>query len=163
MSTSTVNLRLGQPSDFVPIVSLERSTENAPHWAPATYIAILAAEAVPHRCLIVAEKSGSIAGFAVGLLQPAEQNHCTAELESIAVAASARRSGIGRALCTAVIDWARSSRASEMILEVRATSAAATALYSSLGFSLIGRRPRYYHNPQDDALIMRLSLEQFGS
>lgn len=159
MTPPQVQLRPGSSSDFVAIVNLERSTANAPHWAPATYVTILGAEASPQRRLIVAEASGSIVGFAVGLLQPASDDApCAAELESVAVAASARRAGIGRALCTAVIHWARSSGASEVILEVRATGAAAIALYSSLGFKQAGRRRRYYRDPSDDALIMRLPL-----
>ncbi len=69
-----------------------------------------------------------------------------------------RRSGIGRALCAAVLDWCRLQAATEIVLEVRAASAGAIALYSSLGFAEIGSRPRYYHDPEDDALLMRLPL-----
>jgi len=133
-------------------VALERAIATAPHWSPATYVAILSAEAGPQRCLIVAESSGSLVGFAVGSLQPER----VAELESIAVAASARRAGIGRALCKAIVNWCRDQGATQVVLEVRATSAAAIALYVSLGFTQIGRRPGYYREPKDDALIMRL-------
>ena len=146
------HLRPGLPTDFVGIVALERAIETAPHWSPATYVAILSAEAGSQRCLVVAEASGSLVGFAVGSLQPER----VAELESIAVAASARRAGVGRALCIAIIDWCRDQGATEVVLEVRATSAAAIALYVSLGFTQIGRRPGYYRVPKDDALIMRL-------
>ena len=82
-----------------------------------------------------------------------------AELESVVVSASYRRAGIGRALCRAVLDWSRSQGATELVLEVRAASSAAIALYASLGFTLAARRPRYYRDPGDDALLMRLQLE----
>jgi len=85
-----------------------------------------------------------------------------AELESVVVSASARRSGIGRALCRAVLDWCRTNGASEVVLEVRASSAAAVALYASLGFTTTARRPCYYQDPADDALLMRLPLPPNG-
>ena len=87
---------------------------------------------------------------------------CIAELESVVVSANARRAGIGRALCSAVLDWSRSQGASEAVLEVRAASSAAIALYASLGFTLAARRPRYYRDPCDDALLMRMDLQSNG-
>ena len=82
-----------------------------------------------------------------------------AELESVVVSDSYRRAGIGRALCRAVLDWSRTQDATEVVLEVRAASSAAIALYAALGFTLAARRPRYYRDPNDDALLMRLQLE----
>jgi ribosomal protein S18 acetylase RimI-like enzyme len=83
-----------------------------------------------------------------------------AELESVVVSDSYRRTGIGGALCRAVFDWARSQGATELVLEVRAASSAAIALYAALGFTLAARRPRYYRDPADDALLMRLQLKR---
>jgi ribosomal-protein-alanine N-acetyltransferase len=94
------------------------------------------------------------------LLHPAANG--TAELESVAVSESVRRTGIGRALCSTVLDWCRTRGATEIVLEVRATSAGAIALYTALGFTETGRRPRYYLDPADDALIMRRPLESDG-
>jgi [ribosomal protein S18]-alanine N-acetyltransferase len=144
------HLRSAQPSDLEAIVALERITENAPHWPPSAYAAILDDAASP-RCLIVAEAAGNLAGFAVGLIHPD-----TAELESVVVAANSRHTGIGRALCMAVLDWSLSRHVSEIALEVRASSIGAIALYTSLGFAETGRRPRYYREPEDDAVLMRL-------
>ena len=76
------------------------------------------------------------------------------------MAPSAQRAGIGRALCCAVLDWCRSNRATEVVLEVRAGSAGAIALYAGLGFTQAGSRPRYYRDPDEDALIMRLRLDR---
>jgi ribosomal-protein-alanine N-acetyltransferase len=39
-------------------------------------------------------------------------------------------------------------------LEVRSQNSIALNLYQSLGFAILGRRPRYYQNPEDDALIL---------
>jgi ribosomal protein S18 acetylase RimI-like enzyme len=115
---------------------------------------------LPHEEVQTTER---LVGFAVGLLHPADCDPAgsgtperVAELESVAVALDARRSGIGRALCCAVVDWCRAQGATEVVLEVRATSVAAVGLYASLGFIPAGRRPRYYRDPDDDALILRL-------
>jgi ribosomal-protein-alanine N-acetyltransferase len=154
MSPPQAEMRHAVASDLDAILALERATDNAPHWPPSAYEAILE-PTTQQRCLIVAHTSGSLAGFAVGLLHPDER---LAELESVAVAANARRAGIGRALCSAVLDWCRSQGTTEVVLEVRATSAGAIALYTALGFTQTGRRWRYYHDPEDDALAMRLQL-----
>jgi ribosomal-protein-alanine N-acetyltransferase len=146
-------LKPARQSDLDAILALERATENAPHWPLSAYSAILDDPASP-RCLFVAQTAAELAGFAVGLI-----NSAAAELESVVVAANSRRVGVGRALCNAVLDWCRSQRATEVILEVRASSAGAISLYSSLGFSETGRRPRYYRDPEEDAVLMRLHLE----
>jgi [ribosomal protein S18]-alanine N-acetyltransferase len=162
----SITIRFAKPADFVSIVALEQATEYAPHWAPATYAAILETPGADlKRCLLVAVKDESLVGFAVGVMHPAQVDGDAsngvhiAEVESVVVANATRRLGIGRALCRAVLAWACSEGATEIILEVRATSAAPIALYTSLGFRQAGRRPRYYRDPKDDALVMRLILE----
>jgi ribosomal-protein-alanine N-acetyltransferase len=153
-------LRPAIPTDFISIVALERATEFAPHWPAATYAAILDTPAAePRRCIFAAMKAETLAGFAVGLmLPPPGESTQLAELESVVVSAASRRLGIGRALCHAVLDWSRAQGATEIVLEVRAASTGPIALYTALGFTQTGRRPRYYRNPEDDALAMRLPL-----
>ena len=46
-----------------------------------------------------------------------------------------------------------------LTLEVRASNAPAQALYEKLGFREVGRRPKYYQNPREDALILRKEWE----
>jgi ribosomal-protein-alanine N-acetyltransferase len=81
-----------------------------------------------------------------------------ADLESVAIAPAARRGGIGRSLCDAVIAWSRDQGAKVMAIEVRAANAGAIALYSSIGFTELARRTGYYQQPKDDAVVIRLSL-----
>jgi len=47
-----------------------------------------------------------------------------------------------------------------LLLEVRISNEPAIALYTKLGFEQVGRRPRYYHNPREDALILRKELQK---
>jgi len=46
-----------------------------------------------------------------------------------------------------------------LTLEVRASNAPAIRLYDKLGFVEVGSRPGYYHNPKEDALILRKEWE----
>lgn len=179
MTPPQFRLRRAEASDLDAVLAIERATENAPHWPPATYAAILDSTAT-QRCLVLAHAGDSLIGFAVGLIHPApvhpppvdpaqhglaspdpansDARQRLAELESVVVAANARRVGIGRALCRAVLDWCRSQGATEILLEVRAASAAAVALYAGLGFTRAARRSHYYRDPEDDALLLRLQV-----
>jgi ribosomal-protein-alanine N-acetyltransferase len=158
MNPAQFQLRHAETSDLDLIVALERVTEHAPHWTPAAYWLILNSAEV-QRCLIVATTHDALVGFAVGLIHPScDSDLRTAELESVVVQANARRAGIGRTLCNAVIDWCRVLHATEVILEVRALSRGAIALYAGLGLVRTGIRGKYYRNPDDDALMMRLQL-----
>lgn len=157
MDMGGFKVRRAVASDLADVFALERATPTAPHWPRGAYDAILAGEIFsPRRCLMVAtaEDDGRLLGFAVGIVHPAGD----AELESVAVAETARRAGVGAALCAAIAEWCRGCGAGELLLEVRASGAAALGLYAKLGFSAVGRRARYYRQPDDDAVVMRLPL-----
>jgi [ribosomal protein S18]-alanine N-acetyltransferase len=153
-----MTVRLANAEDLDDVIRLERAIAEAPHWAEAEYAAMLApASDAVRRCLFVAESEPGLIGFAVGkVIGIGEES--SSELESVAVGTLVRRAGVGRALCTAVIDWCRAQGAAAIELEVRAASAGAIALYSGFGFVVEGRRPGYYREPLDDALLMRLDL-----
>jgi ribosomal-protein-alanine N-acetyltransferase len=78
-------------------------------------------------------------------------------LLDVAVDPAVRRRGIGRALVDDLLAYARARSASKVLLEVRASNAAALALYDRLGFSRVNVRPRYYPD-DEDAVEMSLSL-----
>ena len=157
-----VRVRVAGVADLDAVVALERSVAEAPHWGAAEYAAIVASgDGGVRRCLFVAEVEGRVIGFAVGRVIGAEPEG-SAELESVAVDVSARRLGVGRALCGAVVEWCRGLGVAVMELEVRAASVVAIALYGGLGFAAVGRRRGYYRDPVDDALLMRLELGNCG-
>lgn len=144
------------------MIQLERATPEAPHWAEAEYASIMSPDesgAAMRRCLFVAEAGSGLLGFAVGKVLVSETLRL-AELESVAVSMPARRAGVGRALCEAVIGWCREQGATEMELEVRAGGLGAVALYQGLGFAIVGRRGGYYRDPTEDALLMQLRLAE---
>jgi [ribosomal protein S18]-alanine N-acetyltransferase len=148
-----VRVRAAMAEDVEAVLRVERSAVEAPHWSEAEYLAALDGEAAVRRCLMVAEVEGRPVGFGVGKVAAG-----VGELESVAVADAARRQGVGRALCVAVMEWCRGRGAGSMELEVRAGSVGAIGLYEGLGFVGVGRRREYYREPVEDALLMQMEL-----
>jgi ribosomal-protein-alanine N-acetyltransferase len=80
-------------------------------------------------------------------------------VNNVAVRSEYHRFGIGSALLLTVLEEARRMGAQLAFLEVRASNAAAQALYMRCGFSVTGRRRNYYSEPSEDALIMSRTLQ----
>jgi len=79
-----------------------------------------------------------------------------AHIATLAVHPELRRQGIARKLlCVALTDAAKEGMVSAL-LEVRAGNIAAQDLYRQFGFEIVGRRPRYYQDNFEDALLMTL-------
>lgn len=105
------------------------------------------------RCAWVAVRAGSIAGFVLTGEAAGE-----VEILNLAVAESARRTGVGEALVGAALNAAAARGATRAFLEVRVSNAAAIAFYAALRFEEAGRRRGYYSDPQEDALLLALPL-----
>ena len=74
-------------------------------------------------------------------------------LMNVAVEPEHRRTGVATALLAAL--FARADRPGQRYtLEVRPSNLAAVAMYERLGFRSAGRRPGYYHDNREYALIM---------
>jgi ribosomal-protein-alanine N-acetyltransferase len=161
MRVEGFRVRVAEAADVAGVLALERGIAEAPHWGEGEYAAMVDADravgSAVRRCFFVVEAEAyrGLLGFAVGKVIGSES---VAELESVAVKASARRRGVGKALCAAVVDWCRERGAAGLELEVRAGSGGAIALYIGLGFVVAGRRVGYYREPVEDALLMRLDL-----
>ena len=81
------------------------------------------------------------------------------DMMNVAVHPDFRRRGIAEALVSALVDNLKKQGSRCLTLEVRASNVPAQKLYEKLGFNQIGKRPRYYHNPREDALILRKEWE----
>jgi [ribosomal protein S18]-alanine N-acetyltransferase len=164
MSLTGVRVRVATVADLAGVVEMERKIVEAPHWPEGEYFSIANADGPVKRCLLVAEAEGRLLGFAVGKVigsgSVGSGSKGVGEIESVAVDSAARRGGVGRALCEAVIDWCRRRGAGVMELEVRAGSDGAIALYDGLGFVVVGRRKGYYREPAEDALLMKLEFRE---
>ena len=134
-------------------MALAASLPEAPHWKTEVYIAALDPASTPRRQVLAAELDGVLVGFAVASLIGDE-----AELESIAVALTAQRKGVGRVLLMELMAFLRSEGIVRLLLEVRASNRKARDFYHALGFRECGRRPRYYADPEEDAVLMDCKL-----
>ena len=76
------------------------------------------------------------------------------EIQRIAVWPQYRRQGIARKLMDAMVNYARRRGVLAVALEVRESNEGARKLYDSYGFKQEAVRRGYYHNPQEDAIIM---------
>lgn len=79
-------------------------------------------------------------------------------IDNVAVFPEARRRGVGRLLVQSLVQWLREHEGVFLTLEVRPSNEPAISLYGSLGFEEVGRRPRFYECPTEDALLMTLHL-----
>lgn len=77
------------------------------------------------------------------------------DMMNVAVNPDYRKQGVGTKLIAALVEALAQTGNHCLILEVRASNSPAICLYEKLGFACVGRRPNYYRNPKEDALIMR--------
>ncbi len=106
---------------------------------------------------LVAAGPDGVAGYVI-----AQDAADEGEILNLAVAPARHRGGIGRALVARTLATLARRGASRVFLEVRESNAAARALYAALGFGEVGRRPRYYRRPVEDAIVLRAAIPADG-
>ncbi len=168
----SLSVRAMTAQDIDEVVKLAARFVEAPHWtrrdyeqmpppAPAASPRTAPPAASPTtpptpltRCSVVALSDNNLAGFAVASCLRLEP----AEIEGLVVDERYRRQGIGSALIRACKEWAANAGALNIRLEVRASNAAALALYQRHGFSAVGHRRAYYSAPSEDAVLLQAPL-----
>jgi ribosomal protein S18 acetylase RimI-like enzyme len=112
--------------------------------------------ATPHGAVLLAWVEGSLAGCCA--LRPLHSSHYAnaAEMKRLYVRPSFRKMGLGRQLTEAILDVARSSAYSCVLLDTLDDMEAARALYEDLGFEEI---PPYYHNPYAGAHYLKVDID----
>jgi len=132
------------------VLAIEMEVQSYP-WTRGNFIDALSQGYI----CSVDDAGGGIRGYAI--LMPVLQE---AELLNIGVAAGQQRKGLGRALLLEMLDMACARNILRVFLEVRASNAAALALYRSAGFVEIGVRRGYYQNANgsEDAITMACDL-----
>lgn len=101
----------------------------------------------------VVEAGGQVAGFLIA-------RHVTdqGEILNLAVDPPSRRKGLAKTLLHNALKELNSAGTREIFLEVRKTNSAAIAFYAGMGFRISGRRPGYYHEPEEAAVCMKKKL-----
>ena len=143
-------IRDATPADLDAIMALERASFPTDAWSENMMREELSS---PHGHYVVLERAGQLVGYA-GLRAAGTDG----DVQTIAVAESARGEGQGRMLLRALLAEAHRRGVREVFLDVRADNPVAQGLYRSEGFAEIGRRPRYYQPDDVDAIVMRVDV-----
>ena len=138
-------LRRAASDDIGVILDLQQQAPEAAAWSQADYAGLLPAAGT--LCLL-AEAAGKVVGFLL-----ARQMTDEMEILNLAVAPDSRRQGIGRRLVGEALARGQAQGVRQWWLEVRASNQSARAFYRALGFIEARRRPQYYRNPPEDAVI----------
>lgn len=137
----------GADADIDAIVALEQASFTNP-WSRETLVWELEHSDVT-RVYLVRDTADRAIAFCIGWVIFDELH-----INTLAVSPESRRQGVATFLLQSVMAEAAQAGARRATLEVRESNAAALQLYRRLGFSIAARRPRYYTNPPEDALIL---------
>ncbi len=143
------NFRLMQHADLDQVHANEISAYEFP-WTRGILEDCLAGN---YECWVLLQGQ-AIIGHAVLSVTAGE-----AHLLNVCVVPEQQGQGHGRALTLHLLSRAQ-ARADMLFLEVRPSNQRAIALYDSLGFNEIGRRPGYYpaRGGREDALVLAMDL-----
>lgn len=147
-----MTIRPAALGDLDAIMALERASFVADAWSESMMREELSS---PHTSYVVLVQAGRICGYA-GLRAP--KGASDADIQTIALADTARGRGQGRMLLTTLLAEAAERGVREVFLDVRDDNAVAQRLYTSEGFIAIGRRPNYYAAEGVDAIVMQLDM-----
>ena len=81
------------------------------------------------------------------------------DMMNLAVMPEYRGQGIATELVCRLISQLSTKGNYCLTLEVRISNMPAITLYEKLGFTQVGKRPNYYSDPKEDALILRKEWE----
>ena len=138
-------------ADVDALVAIERRAFSDP-WSVASFREALTS---PWTFGLVGLTTRGIAGYLIG-----REVAGTGDVLNLAVAPEHRRRGVGGGLLAAGLAAFRRRHVTEVFLEVRESNHSAQALYLAHGFRPVGQRAAYYRNPREDAVVLRLALEQ---
>ncbi len=142
--------RFANDADLDKIVAIENASMSCP-WSMSSFKEAISSD---HSFVMVAEEAGGLLGYSVFYLTPPES-----ELPDIVVADAHRNKGVGRFLMSQSIEELKARKIDTVFLEVRVSNTAAIKLYESFGFEQIGVRKYFYSNPVEDAICMRLDVD----
>lgn len=147
-----VSIRPAIATDLTAIMALEKHAATAAHWSREQYDALFQ-DSNPGRVALILQDESGLQGFVIARVLAEEW-----EIENMAVAGPVRRRGLGTRLLGELLEMGKAQGAATVFLEVRETNRAARALYEKWAFLETGRRPEYYKNPNEDAILYRLAL-----
>ncbi len=147
-----IRVRAMCPGDLATISAMEIASYEFP-WSVGIFGDCLKAG---HSCWVLSVDTVT-AGYGILSVGAGE-----AHVLNLCIDPVRRSQGLGRHLLLRLIGIARWNYAARVFLEVRPSNPHAIALYASVGFHEIGRRPRYYpaRDGREDAIVMALEADR---
>lgn len=147
---SKIVIRAAMPSDLPQLAQIAGENSKNP-WNQAQLEQELGLE---FSYMLLAEYESVTAGFInMHILMK------TAHINEIAIENTYRRRGIGTNLVNICVEYAKREKCENITLECRKSNTGALEFYEKLGFEILGIRRRFYCLPEDDAVIMRISIK----
>jgi ribosomal-protein-alanine N-acetyltransferase len=128
------------------IMEIEKKSFSDP-WSRKSFIREITQNHYAH--YFVACQEDQVIGY-IGGWNVVDELHIT----NLAVDPAYRRVGVARKLIDKIINEVKEEGVVKATLEVRVSNKPAISLYEKCGFIAVGKRPRYYINNGEDALIM---------
>lgn len=151
-------LRLAQAADLSRIVAMDGS-RGPGAWTKDAYRGYLQGHAGTLALVVCPRDQLDLPyGFALARFLVDEL-----EILQIIVDEEKRGQGLGTLLMAALAQKGREAKKEAWILEVRENNQPALGLYRSFGFDAIGRRPGYYPDTGESAILMRADLSKLGT
>lgn len=139
-------VRVATEADLGGIVAIEKEAFSDP-WSRESFQGLLS------QLALVAGEGDGVAGYIFAHWAGEES-----EILNLAVHPEQRRRGIARRLVEETVVRLVAMGVRMMFLEVRESNGGARAFYEGFGFREVGRRPGYYRQPREDALVLARTL-----
>jgi len=144
--SATVRVRRHQPSDVPEILAIARQSPQAAAWAEKSYVELDG----DGQFAWVVESSYCVRGFLIARKVASDE----AEILNLAIGVSDRRAGNATALLRTCVAELTRMGIQRVFLEVRESNAPAILFYEREKFVRAGRRPGYYQNPSEAAVLL---------
>jgi ribosomal-protein-alanine acetyltransferase len=145
-----IELRECTPGDLVGILEILKEAPEAAAWSAG---ALREALRQPETCFLVAVEGAVVVGFVTGRRIADE-----GEILNLGVRRERRRQGVGAALVKRLGELLEGQGTRRVFGEVRESNAGALQFYMGLGFQQTGKRPNYYRQPEEAALVLEAKL-----
>ena len=149
-----------EPVDVPELVSIGDEC-GLSHWSSDDYLSEFSrSDSIILRAL---DNRSEIIGFIVGrLVLAADTDEAVdAEIYNVGVRKRSQHKGCGKLLLREFLGRCKRQAVRRVWLEVRASNAQGIGFYLSTGFAKNGRRKAFYSGPDEDALTMSLTLDDF--
>ncbi|MEM0951209.1 MAG: ribosomal protein S18-alanine N-acetyltransferase [Cyanobacteria bacterium P01_H01_bin.74] len=146
---SQLIIRWMQPVDISDMMSIESVSFGKHHWTPESFRNELKNYVAQYQVLIAPDQPIALLGYA-GAWIIEDECHIT----TVAVRPEYRGFALGELQVCSILEKCYRQKVRWVTLEVRTSNTAAHHLYYKYGFNLMGLRPKYYQDTEEDAMIM---------